>query len=164
MLRACWKSVRGVALVLLLAAAAFAQSEATVLVTGHVPKTLTLKAADLARMPRASSSTANAGVVTTFEGVWLSEILSAAGLPPGGAMVGYVVASASDGYQMLFSLAEMDPTVTENQYLLADKANGNALSGRDGTFRLVVPKDIRAVRSIRQLARLEVVLLNPPAK
>ena len=53
------------------------------------------------------------------------------------------------------------PTVTDSQVLLADKANGKPLSGRDGTFRLVAPKDIRGVRSVRQLVKLEVVLLSP---
>ena len=42
---------------------------------------------------------------------------------------------------------------------MADKANGQALTGRDGSFRLVVPGDIRGVRSVRQLTRIEVVLL-----
>jgi hypothetical protein len=110
------------------------------------------------------ASTTNNGVTTTWDGVWLSEVLKRAGIGPGIDMPGYVVASGADGYHILFSLGELDPTVTEGQYLVADKANGKPLSGRDGSFRLVVAKDIRGLRSVRQLARLEVVLLAPPKK
>jgi hypothetical protein len=113
-------------------------------------------------MPRATASTTNNGVTTAWEGVWLSEVLKRAGVGPGVDMPGYVVATALDGYQILFSLGELDPTVTEGQYLVADRANGKPLTGRDGSFRLVVAKDIRGLRSVRQLAKLEVVFLTPP--
>jgi hypothetical protein len=49
---------------------------------------------------------------------------------------------------------------TENQVLLADTANGKPLSGADGSFRLVAPKDKRGARSLRMLTRLEVVQLR----
>jgi DMSO/TMAO reductase YedYZ molybdopterin-dependent catalytic subunit len=143
--------MRTVALILLLATACLAQSEASFSVTGNVPQPLVVKVGDLAKMPRAT--------VAAYEGVWLHEILKKAGLGPGGEQTGYVVASAADGYRILFSLGELDPTVTENQYLVADKVNGQPLTGRDGTFRLVVPKDVRGVRSVRQLSKLEVVIL-----
>jgi hypothetical protein len=50
--------------------------------------------------------------------------------------------------------------MTDNQYLLADQANGKPLFGNDGAFRLVIPKDKRGARSVRLLARLEVVQLK----
>lgn len=146
--------MRTPAILLLLATAALAQSEASVSVTGNVPQPLVLKVADFAKMPRAT--------VAAYEGVWLHEILKKAGLGPGGEQTGYVVASGIDGYRILFSLGELDPTVTESQYLVADKVNGQPLTGRDGTFRLVVPKDVRGVRSVRQLAKLEIVILPAP--
>jgi DMSO/TMAO reductase YedYZ molybdopterin-dependent catalytic subunit len=155
------RHVPAIALALLLASTAVAQSDASVSVTGNVQQALVLKGSDLAKMPRATLSTTNSGVVTTYEGVLLSEILKKAALSPGEENAGYVVASASDGYRALFSLAELDPTVTDSQVLLADRSNGKPLTGRDGTFRLVAPKDIRGVRSVRQLVKLEVVLLSP---
>jgi hypothetical protein len=133
-------------------AALAAQSAATISVTGNVPTPLILKAEDLAKLPRAK--------VAAYEGVWLHEILAKAGLAPGNEQAGYVVATAADGYRAVFSLAEIDPTVTENQILVADKVDGQPLSGRDGTFRLVAPKDIRGVRGVRQLAKLEIVVLK----
>jgi DMSO/TMAO reductase YedYZ molybdopterin-dependent catalytic subunit len=148
--------MHAIALVLFLAAAAAVQSEASLSVTGHVSQPQTLKAADLAKLPRAK--------VAGYEGVWLHEILTKAGFAPGAEQAGYVIASASDGYRAVFSLAEVDPTVTDPQVLVADKVNGEPLTGRDGTFRIVATKDIRGVRGVRQLARLEVVLLTPPGK
>src|SRR6185503_5449615 len=97
--------------------------------------------------------------------VWLSDVLKKAGVPLGAdlrgpALAGYVLASASDGYQVVFSLGELDPDMTDGQFLVADKANGKPLFGEDGAFRLVVPKDKRGARSVRMLTKLEVVQLR----
>ena len=143
--------MRTLFLALLLSTTLFAQSQATISVGGNVPRPVTLTTEDLAKMPRAR--------IAAYDGVWLHEILTKAGLEPGTDRAGYIVASGSDGYRAVFSLAEADPTVTDTQILVADKANGQALTGRDGSFRLVVPGDIRGVRSVRQLNRIEVVLL-----
>lgn len=126
---------------------------------------LRLTAADLAGMPRATVETRNDGLSVQYEGVWLHEILKKAGLPSGTELRGkalatYVLAEAHDGYQVLFSLAELDPAFTDHQVLLADKANGKPLSGADGSFRLVAPKDKRGARSIRMLSRIQVVGLR----
>ena len=138
---------------------------ASVQVTGAVKQSLTLSADDLAKMPRASVSTECNGIVTLYEGVWLHEVLRRAGVPQGGelrgkALAGYVLAEAQDGYQVVFSLGELDPAFIDNQILLADTANGKALSGAQGRFRLVVPKDKPAARSVRMLTRLDVVQLR----
>lgn len=134
-------------------------------VTGAVSQPLTLTSADLATMPRATVTTTNNGIATAYEGVWVSDILKKAGVPFGAgmrgpALAGYVVASASDGYQVVFSLGELDPDMTDGQFLLADKANGKPLFGENGAFRLVVPKDKRGARSIRMLTSLNVVQLR----
>jgi hypothetical protein len=52
---------------------------------------------------------------------------------------------------------ELDPDMTDGQFLLADTANGKALFGENGAFRLVVPKDKRGARSVRMLSKIEVV-------
>jgi hypothetical protein len=68
-----------------------------------------------------------------------------------------VLAEAQDGYQVVFSLAELDPSFVDSQILVADTANSKALSGAQGRFRLVVPKDKHGSRSVRMLGKLEVV-------
>ena len=149
--------------ILLAAALAWAQDgNSAVQVSGAVKQPLTLTPDDLAKMPRASVKTTSNGMETTYEGVWVHEVLLRAGAPQGStlrgkALAGYVLAQAQDGYQVLFSLAELDPTFIDNQILLADTANGKPLFGAQGRFRLVVPKDKPGARSVRMLTTLEVV-------
>jgi DMSO/TMAO reductase YedYZ molybdopterin-dependent catalytic subunit len=146
-------------------AASARQASPSISVSGDVKQPLTLTAADLAAMPRAKAVTDNNGVQTTYEGVWLSDVLKKAGVPlgpglRGPALAGYVLASASDGYQVVFSIGELDPDMTDNQFLLADTANGKPLFGENGAFRLVIPKDKRGARSVRLLSKIEVVHLR----
>ena len=153
-------------LAIAISAQGFAQQAApSIAVTGAIATPLTLTAADLAAMPRQTVTTNNNGIATVYEGVWLSDILKKAGVPLGSGMRGpalsmYVLASASDGYQVIFSAAEVDPDMTDEQFLIADKANGKPLFGENGSFRLVVPKDKRGARSIRMLTSLNVVSLK----
>ena len=118
----------------LVAGPASARETPTVTVAGAVKQTLALTAADLAKMPRAAATMKNDGVEVSYEGVWLHEVLKAAGVPGGTELRGkaltiFVVAEASDGYQAIFSVAELDPAFADNQVLLADKADGKALFG-----------------------------------
>ena len=144
----------------------WAQADApTVQVTGAVKQTLALTADDLAKMPRASVKTTNNGIETVYQGVWLHEVLKLAGVPQGEALRGkaltsYVLAEAQDGYQVLFSLGELDPAFIDNEFLLADTVNGRPLFGAQGRFRLVAPKDKQGSRSVRMLSKLEVVQLR----
>ena len=156
---------RFLALLALAAGFAVGQNSPTLQVTGAVKQPLTLTAADLAKMPRASVHVTIHGVEATYEGVWLHEVLKVAGVPEGKdlrgkAMTTYVLATAKDGYQVVFSLAELDPYFIDNQVLLADAADGKALEGELGPFRIIVPKDKPAARSIRMLTSLEIVRLR----
>jgi hypothetical protein len=157
---------RGLVLVLVAACLLPAQdSEPAVQVTGAVKQALTLTAGDLAKMPRASVRTSNNGMETVYDGVWLHEVLKRAGVPQGSelrgkALTSYVLAEAQDGYQVVFSLAELDPAFIDNEILLADTANGKPLFGAQGRFRLVASKDKPGARSVRMLTRLEVVQLR----
>ncbi len=137
-------------------------SQPAVQVTGAVKQALTLTANDLAKMPRATVKTTSSGMETVYEGVWLHDVLKAAGVPQGGELRGkalssYVLAEAQDGYQVVFSLGELDPSFIDNEMLLADTANGKPLVGAQGRFRLVVPKDKPGARSIRMLTKIEIV-------
>lgn len=141
------------------------ESTPSVQVTGAVTQPLTLTADDLAKMPRASVKTTSGGMETAYDGVWLHEVLKRAGVPQGAALrgkalAGYVLAEAQDGYQVVFSLAELDPAFIDNEILLADTANGKPLFGAQGRFRLVVPKDKPGARSVRMLTKLDVVQLR----
>jgi hypothetical protein len=141
------------------------QTSPSITVTGTSAEPLLITAADLAQMPRATVTTTNGGIETRYEGVWLYEILKRAGVQLGEALRGkalttYVLAEAQDGYQVVFSVGELDPGLTDGQVLLADKANGKPLFGDNGAFRIVAPGDKRPARSVRMLTKLEIVQLR----
>lgn len=128
-------------------------------------KPLTLKPADLAGMPRTKITVKQAdGRGVTYEGVLVAELLKRAGAPMGKqlrgeAVASYVVASATDGYRAIFSLAELDPDFTGSEIIVADRTNGDALLPDQGPIRIVVPKDNAGARSVRMLERIEVIRL-----
>ncbi len=148
------------------AAQAPAASPATLTIVGDVGKTLTLTSDDLRALPRSRVEVKTEdGTVNTYEGVFVGELLKRAGAPVGAelrgnAVASYVVATASDGYQVLFSLAELDPAFTSNDIIVADTVDGKPLFAYQGPFRIVAPKDLRGARSIRMLQRIEVVRLR----
>src|SRR5262245_46358308 len=140
-------------------------SASAIQIAGAIPQPLIFTPDDFAKMPRASVRTTNNGIETAYEGVWLHEVLQKAGVPQGSALrgkalAGYVIAEAQDGYQVVFSLGELDPSFIDNEILLADTANGKPLFGAQGRFRLVVPKDKPGARSVRMLTKIEVVALR----
>ncbi|BDC49537.1 hypothetical protein F183_A18530 [Bryobacterales bacterium F-183] len=128
-------------------------------VEGAVKTPLKYSAAEFAKLPRASVETSNDGIVVKYDGVWLHELLKMAGVPElrGKGLAHYVVATSSDGYQAVYSLAELDPAFTDNQVLVADLAGGKPMTAAQGAFRLVAPKDKRGARSVRMLSKIEVV-------
>jgi DMSO/TMAO reductase YedYZ molybdopterin-dependent catalytic subunit len=149
-----------------LAGAAWAQTPQTTLtVTGDVAAPLTLKAEDLAAMPREKVSVSEEdGTKVEYEGVPLREILKKAGAPLGGqlrgkALASYVLAKAQDGYEVVFAIAEFDPAFANEQILVADKRDGKPLFEYQGPFRIVIPNDKAGARSVRMLTTLQVVRL-----
>src|ERR1700728_3500991 len=120
---------------------------ATLTVTGDIPAPLTLKAEDLAAMPREKASVPDQdGTEIEYEGVPLREILKRAGAPLGGqlrgkALASYVLAKAHDGYQVVFTLGEIDAQFGNQQIIVADKRDGKSLFGYQGPYRLVCSHD-----------------------
>ncbi|HMN84047.1 MAG TPA: hypothetical protein PKA20_29540 [Burkholderiaceae bacterium] len=67
----------------------------------------------------------------------------------------YVVATGSDGYKAVVSVAEIDPGFGNQPDLIAYSING-APVGANGFARLVVPNDVRAGRWVSNLIGLEI--------
>jgi DMSO/TMAO reductase YedYZ molybdopterin-dependent catalytic subunit len=139
---------------------------ATLTISGDLPSTLTLTLEDLDKMPRETVRVSDQdGTKVNYEGVPLREVLKRAGAPFGKQLRGktlasYVVAKAHDGYEVVFTLAEMDPDFTNESILVADKRDGKPLFGFQGPLRLVCPADKAGARSVRMLEKLEVVRLS----
>lgn len=148
--------------------AAFAQAPAagTLTVTGDLPMPLKLTLADLAAMARQTVKIPNPnGGDYSYEGVSLEEVMKRAGAPNGGSLRGnalasYIVAKASDGYQVVFTLGEIDSSFGNTPVVIADHRDGAPLTGNQGALRLVVPNDHEGARSVRMLETLEFVRLK----
>jgi len=156
------------ALALALLAPLYGQdADAKLTIAGDVTNPLTLTTADLAKMPRTSVTVKAEGndEETTYEGVLLYEILKQAGAPLGKQLMGkalasYVLAEAHDGYQVVYALAEFDPSFTDNKIIVADTVNGKPLFQYQGPFRIVMPQEKKGARSIRMLEKITVVRLR----
>ncbi len=137
---------------ILFAVLAWAQAPpaAVLAVEGDIPSPLSLTADDLAKMPRETASVpAPDGTKIVYEGVTLLAVLQKAGAPFGKqlcAVQGHsqpiVHAKAMDGYQVIFTLGELDPDFGNETILLADKRDGKPLPDKQGPLRLVCAKRI----------------------
>jgi Oxidoreductase molybdopterin binding domain len=124
------------------------------------PQPLQLDAAALAQRPRRQVEASDHGTAARWEGADLQELLAAAGAPLGKALRGpnltrCVLVSAADGYKVIFALAEFDPEFGNNGALLADRRDGKPLDAKEGPFRLILPREQRAGRWVRQVTTIE---------
>ncbi len=147
-----------------LTSSAFAQ---TLSLKGPAGETASLTAADVAGLPRASVALDAHGEKHVYEGPLLIDLLAKVGAPTGKAIHGpemadVVLVKAEDGYQVAFGLAELDPGTRPNRIILADKADGAPLTGKDGAFKLVAEGDLRPARSTRRVIAIEVLRLAKP--
>lgn len=149
--------IRIVALVCTLAAPSAAAGQTIDVVTADGRTTEVA----LGTLERRSVTTEDRGLKTTFDGVHLRDVLSAAGVEFGEALKGralaqVVIASARDGYRVAYAIAELDPAFTERIVLLADRRDGRPLLPDTGPLQIVVVGEKRPARWIRQLLKLEV--------
>ena len=157
------KSLTAATAFILLSLATVAQ-QSTVSVGGEVTTPLTLTAADLAAMPRTTATAKDKqGVAHTFDGVALSDIFKKAGVTTGKDLRGknmtkYVLVSCADNYQVVFSLAELDSSITDRVVILADREGGQPLPAATGPFRLVVPGEKKPARNCYKVTSIDIKL------
>jgi hypothetical protein len=72
-------------------------------------------------------------------------------------MATYVLAEASDGYRVVFSLAELDPDFVDSDVVVADTLDGVPLDSVQGPFKMIAPHDKRQARWVRMLKSLTLV-------
>jgi hypothetical protein len=130
-------------------------------------KTVTLSPDDVAALPHKSVAVFNAHSKSneTYSGVPLADLLSKAGVPLGESVRGKlfmigVVATGTDNYSVLYSLAEVDPAIHTGDVIVADTLNGQKL-GKDGVFKMVSSEDRRPARWVRNLTSVSVVKVEP---
>jgi DMSO/TMAO reductase YedYZ molybdopterin-dependent catalytic subunit len=137
--------------------------EAVVKVTGEVTNPLTIGSADLQQYKQTTVTRKDRdGKDHTYSGVIVSEILAKAGVTLGPELRGenlakYLLVEASDGYQVLFALAELDKGFTDRSIILADKIDGQPLAPADGPFRIIVQDEKKPARCIKQVTAMKVL-------
>jgi len=135
--------------------------------TGDVPRPRTYVEPEWKALKHISVTATNEHdkKTSTFSGVPLRDLLKEAGVPSGEnlrgkALATCIVITASDGYQVVFSLAELDEGIGNLQVLVADTEDGKTLPQNIGPLRLVVPSDKRPARWVRMVKTIRVVA-NP---
>ena len=131
--------------------------------SGQVNRSATFTRTDLQAFPPTTQS--QGPVPGSFTGVLLWTLLTDAN--GGGGIITnpqvqndslrkFVVATGSDGYQVVVALSEIDPQFGNQPDLIAVAFNGGSL-GQDGLTRLVVPGDTFGGRYVSNLVSLEVL-------
>ena len=140
-------------------------------VSGAVKTTLTLKVDDLKAFPadQITSVTVTRRVddketSATVRGVKLTAVLDRAAFADTGQndwKHTVVLATATDGYQVVFSWPELFNSEIGAGTLVVFERDGHALADREGRIALVSSRDLRTgPRSVRWLARLDVRTLK----
>ena len=71
-----------------------------------------------------------------------------------------VVAEGTDGYKVLYSLAEINPAIHTGQVLVADTLNGKPIAA-DGAFKMISTEEKRPARWVRNLDKISVITVTP---
>jgi DMSO/TMAO reductase YedYZ molybdopterin-dependent catalytic subunit len=132
----------------------------TVKISGEVITPLELKLSDLQQFPQATVVRKDKdGKDHQYSGVILAAILQKAGVTLGKDLRGknltkYVKVEASDGYQVIFALAELDKDFTDRTIILASQVDGAPLAAGDGPFRIIVQEEKKPARCIKQVTAI----------
>jgi hypothetical protein len=157
----------GIFCVVLFASLAPAQRAATAPVEGslvltadtyHAP--VVLSPYDFRALPHITITVHNGhtDAAEAYSGVPLATLLAKVNAPlgkqlRGEVMTSYLVATGSDGYSVVLSLAEVDPEFHAGQVLVADARDGKPLE-KNGPFQLIVSDDRRPARWVHNLVSI----------
>jgi hypothetical protein len=118
--------------------------------------------ADFRALPHVTLKVHNAhtNADESYSGDPLEILLAKANAPVGKefrkeALRTYLLASGTDGYSVLLSLAEVDSSFHAGQVIVADERDGQSL-GKNGPFQLIVPGDNRPARWVHNLNSVRV--------
>jgi hypothetical protein len=136
-------------------------------VRGIDGKSITFTPADLAVLPHKTIAVYNEHTKANekYSGVTLSELLKKVGTPSGEDVRGKlfmtaVVAEGTDHYSVLYSLAEVDPSIHTGDVIVADAVDGHPLD-KDGAFKMVSTEERRPARWVRNLTQISVIDVKP---
>ncbi len=157
--------LKSVLLFTLLIAAGFVKVQAQntqVAVEGDVARPFKINAATFAAMKRTTvKAMAHDKKEHEYSGVSLYDILTKAEAVSNNQLKGkllakYVLITAADNYQVVIALPEFDPAFSEQTIILANKEDGKSLAANVGPYQLIVPKDKKPARCVRQVTSINV--------
>lgn len=134
--------------------------QAAIRVEGDLLRPQTLHDSDLVKMNRVEVTGKDRdGKEHHFTGVALTDILRQAGATLGAQlrgdnMIKYLIVRSGDGYEVLFSLAELDSGFTDRMVILADRMDGQPLPAGVGPFRIIAPGEKKHARWIWEVNTL----------
>ena len=136
-------------------------------INGIDGKSITLTPEEFATLPHKTVSVFNAHskVNEKYSGVPLTELLSKVGVPLGEQVRGTlfltgIIAAGTDNYQVLYALAEVDPSIHNGDVIVADSVDDHKL-GKDGAFKMVSTEERRPARWVRNLTSITVMEVRP---
>lgn len=102
----------------------------------------------------------HSGADESYSGVLLAALLAKVNAPMGRELRGesmncFVVATGTDGYSAVLSLAEVDPEFRAGPVIVADSHDGKPLK-KSGPYQLIVPDDKRPARWVHNLNSITV--------
>jgi DMSO/TMAO reductase YedYZ molybdopterin-dependent catalytic subunit len=161
-----YKSILLLALLLISTLPLLTQAQTTKLnslsVTGEVKTSLALTAKDLDKMVEMElNATDHDEKQHNYSGVELATILKLAGVTIGAELRGknvakFLLISATDGYRVVFSLAEADPEFSQKKILLATRKDGSLLPRSEGPFKIIIEGEKKKARFIRQINSIQI--------
>ena len=140
--------------------------QATLTISGEVKTPVELKIGDLEKMELTQVKKNDKNQVEhIYSGVEMAQLLKAAGVSLGKDLRGegllkYLLVEASDGYQVLFSLAEVDPEFVSRKIILAIKKDSSLLPSDEGPFHIIIDGEGRGSRNVRQVTSVKVKFAN----
>ena len=149
-----------------IAAQATSAATTTLTVAGNVAQSLSLTVADLKRYPARDIEYApelgadhkpSAEPARRYTGCLLRDVLAAAKPiehKPRELRRSYVVATASDGYEVVFSWAELFVSPVGDNVFVVYERDGAPLQDDEGRIALIVITDYRPVRHVKWLQTL----------
>ena len=141
---------------------ALAQANTTDLALAGPAAQITLASDVLKGMHHVSLTVKNGhtGTQETYSGVLLIDLLEKVGAPEpsavrGKALSAYIVATGSDNYRAVLSLAEIEPGFHPGVVIVADTLDSKPLDVKEGPFKLMVEEDQKPARCVHNLIKLE---------
>lgn len=151
----------GIFLSVMISIAGFGQTnQGSLKVKGEVGLPLTINVSDLSKFKYAEASIKDReGIIHKYTGTSVISILDSAKVTLGRQLRGenlkkYLLIKCGDGYQVLFSLAELDPDFGNKTVILANQVDGKPLPEGKGPFRLIVPDDKALARSSYEVVEM----------